>query len=71
MNCSEALPVCKAVWEELGLERGKGRRETAWRSMSSAQFNVNNSTNESHETVIVKISIIYQSIITILKYNDQ
>ena len=30
VNHSEALPVRKVLWEEIGFEKGKGRRETAW-----------------------------------------
>jgi len=31
MNRSEALPVCKAPWETIGFEKGKGRRKTVWK----------------------------------------
>jgi len=29
VNCSEALPVCKALREERGFGKSEGRRETA------------------------------------------
>ena len=31
VNRSEALPVCKAPWEKIGFEKGKGTRKTAWK----------------------------------------
>jgi len=33
VNRLDALPMCKTPWVKLGLERGKWRRETAWKKI--------------------------------------